>query len=114
MPRFGAACPLWPLYDTLGHPGRPLARRVEMAGRLPHRFMTYSVCEQIVPAQFDAPLIVEATMLIVPASEQPHPAALGPGHGADTAGRPVGTSCRICPRRICAARREPSILAEEF
>jgi len=25
---------------------------------------------------------------------------------------PVGTSCRICPRPACAARREPSIMAE--
>jgi XRE family transcriptional regulator, fatty acid utilization regulator len=25
---------------------------------------------------------------------------------------PVGTSCRICPRGSCVARREPSILSE--
>ncbi len=114
LPRFGAACPLWPLYDALGDPGRPLARRVEMAGRLPRRFMTYSVCEQVVPPQFNAPMIVEATMLIAPAPDPPERPAAGPGHGAGTDARPIGTSCRICPRRVCPARREPSILAEEF
>ena len=114
LPRFGAACPLWPIYETLGQPGRPLSRRVEMAGRLPRQFMTYSVCEQAVAPQFDAPMIVEATMLIVPASDPPDRPASAPGDGAGMAARPIGTSCRICPRRVCPARREPSFLAEEF
>ncbi|MBS4009490.1 MAG: DUF2083 domain-containing protein, partial [Roseovarius sp.] len=26
--------------------------------------------------------------------------------------RPIGVSCRICPLADCAARREPSIVAE--
>jgi len=26
----------------------------------------------------------------------------------------VGTSCRICPRPACPARREPSILSESL
>jgi predicted transcriptional regulator len=26
---------------------------------------------------------------------------------------PIGSSCRICPRAACPARREPSILAIE-
>lgn len=114
LPRFGGACPLWPLYETLGHPGRPLSRRVEMAGRLPRQFMTYSVCEQAAAPQFDAPMIVEATMLIVPARDPPDGSASAPGGGAGMAARPIGTSCRICPRRVCPARREPSFLAEEF
>jgi predicted transcriptional regulator len=25
---------------------------------------------------------------------------------------PVGSTCRICPRKACVARREPSIIAE--
>ena len=102
LPRFGAACPLWPLYQALMQPARPISRRVEMAGRMPRRFMTYAFCAPRPPTRFDAPLVVEATMLILPAEADAAPA------------EPVGTSCRICPREGCPARREPSILAEEF
>ena len=36
--------------------------------------------------------------------------------GAEEAARflPLGSSCRVCPRVGCHARREPSILREEF
>ena len=52
-----------------------------------------------------APL-TEATMLIVP---------LQPGSDlADPDIVPLGPSCRICPRKRCAGRREPSILSDGF
>ncbi len=107
FPRFGAACPLWPLYQALLQPARPIHRRVEMAGRMPRRFQTYAICSPHPSARFDAPMVVEATMLILPAEAE--------GVAADGgAAEPVGTSCRICPREGCPARREPSILTEEF
>ncbi|NJS38360.1 MAG: DUF2083 domain-containing protein, partial [Rhodobacteraceae bacterium] len=33
LPRFGAACPLWPLYAALGRPSQPVETVVEMAGQ---------------------------------------------------------------------------------
>lgn len=99
MPRFGAGCPLWPLYQALGRPMVPMRARLEMAGRNARRFMAYAICRPRGPAGFDAPQVSEATMLVV-ADEEPGPAEA------------VGASCRICPREGCPARREPSILVE--
>jgi transcriptional regulator with XRE-family HTH domain len=104
-PRFGAACPLWPLYQALSRPMAPVRAVVEMAGRSPRRFLTYAICQPAQMARFDGPQVLEAAMLILP--EPP----LSPAQGEVLA---AGTSCRICPRRDCVARREPSILADGF
>lgn len=103
LPRFGAACPLWPLYQALSRPLVPLRIRVEMAGGGQRRFLTYAIAAPVGPVSFDGPQVVEAAMLILPED--------GPSEGQ---AQPVGTSCRICPRGGCPARREPSILSEEF
>ncbi|MFN3844662.1 MAG: short-chain fatty acyl-CoA regulator family protein [Paracoccaceae bacterium] len=102
LPRFGAACPLWPLFTALGHPMTPLAQRVETAGRAPRRFLTLAICETRLPQGFRGPELREAAMLILPDDT--------PLDAAEPV--PLGSSCRICPRRACPARREPSILAE--
>lgn len=99
LPRHGAACPLWPLYEVLVHPMAPIRALVEMAGRVPQRFTIYAYSEPSFPGGFDGPRVVEALMLILPPPEV-HADVL----------KPIGPSCRICPRPDCAARREPSIL----
>ncbi|MGB8621879.1 MAG: short-chain fatty acyl-CoA regulator family protein, partial [Paracoccaceae bacterium] len=104
LPRFGAACPLWPLYQALSRPMAPIRAEVQLPGRPPQRFLSYAICESSQPLDFDAPQVLEAWMLILPA----------PAEGTGLSPQPVGTSCRICPRRDCRARREPSILADGF
>jgi transcriptional regulator with XRE-family HTH domain len=101
VPRFGAACPLWPLYEALSHPMSALRQVVEQPGEPGRRYVTYAVCEPVRPAGFDLPAVIEATMLVVPVDG---------GAGSDRP-RPIGTSCRICPRTACPARRDPSVLA---
>ncbi|WP_415182398.1 short-chain fatty acyl-CoA regulator family protein [Phaeovulum sp.] len=101
LPRFGAACPLWPLYEALGRPMQPIRAVLELAGRVPQRFLTYAFCQPRQPPGFDGPQLMEAMMLILPA----------PPRSAE-GDRLVGSSCRICPRGSCPGRREPSILAE--
>ncbi|SIO12039.1 hypothetical protein SAMN05444722_0497 [Rhodovulum sp. ES.010] len=103
LPRFGAACPLWPLYQALARPMAPLRAVVELAAPVPPRFLTYALCQPALAGGFDGPQVLEAAMLILPEETAPIPEA---------APQPIGTSCRICPRRDCVARREPSILAE--
>ncbi|MBT8455624.1 MAG: DUF2083 domain-containing protein [Rhodobacteraceae bacterium] len=103
MPRFGAACPLLPLYQALGRPMSPVRQVVEQPGRTPRRFLTYAISQPAHPQGFDGPTVFEASMLILPDDR-----VAIPGERPV----PVGTSCRICPRRSCAARREPSILAD--
>jgi XRE family transcriptional regulator, fatty acid utilization regulator len=100
LPRFGAACPLWPLYTALGRPTSPVQALVEMSGRTPQRFRTLAFCRPHLTGGFAGPQMAEAAMLILPADGVP---------GETLA---VGTSCRICPRPACAARREPSLLSE--
>ena len=109
FPRFGAGCPLWPLYQVLAQPLTPVGRVLALAGRPDQRFATFAVARPRQPAGFDAPAVWEATMLIVP-----QPEAAAPAGRSDGTPMQVGTACRICPRADCPARREPSILAQEF
>ncbi len=99
LPRFGSACPVWPLFQALTRPATPIRQVVELSGRTAGRFLTYAIAESEYPGGFDAPPVTRSYMLILPAD-------------GDTSGMVgiVGTSCRICPREGCAARRELSIL----
>ncbi|MCR9127102.1 MAG: helix-turn-helix domain-containing protein [Rhodobacteraceae bacterium] len=103
LPRFGASCPLWPLFAALGQPMRPLRRRVSQLGRSSAMFDCFAVAQPVGRPVFDEDPLLRATMLIAPASDDAAPA--GPV-------RQVGSSCRVCPKPECNARREPSILAD--
>jgi transcriptional regulator with XRE-family HTH domain len=104
LPRFGGACPVWPLFQALQQPGRPLREVLETTARPAFRFLAFSVAEPRGPARFTGPQAWEGAMLITPAT----PDVLGPAR--PTAALPVGAGCRVCPLADCAARREPSIV----
>jgi transcriptional regulator with XRE-family HTH domain len=109
MPRFGAACPLWPIYLALSRPAVPVRATVEMAGRTAVRFLTFALCQPSYQGGFDTPPVLRAYMLILPAAAP----ADGRGDGRGEGPGPVvaaGSSCRICPRPVCPARREPAIM----
>ncbi len=100
LPRFGGACPLWPLFQALTHPARPLRALLEVPGRPVQTFLAHAIAGPRTATGFDLPPVWESAMLI-----SAHPVA------ADApAPLPVGTSCRVCPRMGCPARREPSIV----
>lgn len=103
-PRFGAACPLWPLYQALARPMQPINEIVETAGRLSRRFDCFAIAQPRETPDFDGVPLWEATMLIRPAADS------APDRTA-AASRSVGPGCRICQRSVCPARREPSILS---
>ncbi len=100
LPRFGAACPLWPLYSALGRPMQPFEARVQMAGQSDRRHRIIAWAETRHPQGLRGPELCEAAMLILPDD------GTGPVHR-------IGSSCRVCARGDCPARREPSILAAE-
>ncbi|WP_102222801.1 helix-turn-helix transcriptional regulator [Acidimangrovimonas sediminis] len=102
LPRFGPGCPLWPLYQALSRPMAPIRAPIQMTGRGQRRYLSYAVCQPSHPGGFDGPQVVASWMLMLPEE--------GAGSGPAQA---VGTSCRICPRAGCPARREPSILGAE-
>lgn len=97
-PRFGAACPLWPLFTALTRPETPVEAVIALPGPQGARFRARAFCQTRFPGGFRGPELREAAMLL-----QPEPA------GAEAA-LEVGSTCRICPRADCPARREPSIL----
>ena len=99
LPRFGAACPLWPLYAALGRPLQPVEAVVEMAGQGGRLFRVLAWANPRHPFGLRGPELREAAMLILP------------GAGGSAATIQIGSSCRVCPRLDCAARREPSILS---
>jgi predicted transcriptional regulator len=98
LPRHGSACPLWPLYTALSRPAQPVMAVVEMPGLAARRFAVQAFCAASYPLGFDGPQVRDAAMLI------------RPQRGGE-AGLPVGSSCRICPRGACPARREPAIIS---
>lgn len=100
IPRFGAACPLWPLYTALSRPMSAVSAVLEMAGRLPQKFAVQAFCEVRHVGEFGALELREAAMLIWPQV------------GGKPATLAVGSTCRVCAQAQCPARSEPSILAE--
>ena len=106
LPRFGASCPLWPLFAALSRPMVPIRRQVSQLGRMAAQFDCLAVAwPQGVPA-FDRDPLYRSAMLILPL----------PVAQDDTqwTGLQVGSTCRVCPRKNCEARRELSILSEGF
>ena len=106
VPRFGAACPLWPLFTAMARPMAPIEVMIETPGPVPQRFVARAFCQPSHPGGFHGPELRQSAMLILPA-----PADGGPAQPAAlAAAQPVGSTCRTCPRTNCPARREPSIL----
>jgi hypothetical protein len=100
LPRFGAACPLWPLYTALGQPRQPVEATVTVAGQGGRGFRVQAWCDTARPTGPRGPEVRTAAMLI------------RPGGAAGGGALAVGSTCRICPRSDCPARREPTILSE--
>lgn len=95
LPRFGAACPLWPLFSALARPMVPIEQGVETPNG--DRFLIRAFCQPHYPEGFAGPELRQAMMLILPPADGPV--------------RAIGATCRICPRNDCPARREPAILS---
>ncbi|MEM8655558.1 MAG: short-chain fatty acyl-CoA regulator family protein [Pseudomonadota bacterium] len=106
IPRHGAACPLWPLFQVMGQPGQVIRTRAAMPARDGAVFDCWAAAEPVGPVVVNAPPLLEATMLVLPV---PDAAA----HDDGTA-QEVGPACHICPRSGCPGRREPSILSDGF
>lgn len=99
VPRHGSCCPIWPLFAALGQPSTAVHARINQPGRADLPFDGYATCEAVgVPGYNSSPL-VHALMLLLPAEA-------GGGQGTS-----VGSTCRVCPKENCRARREPSVLS---
>lgn len=101
LPRFGAACPLWPVFAALGRPMSPVRAEMATAGRGARRFRALAWCGVRHPEGMGGVELREAAMIFWPMA--------GSAAMAEGALR-VGSSCRVCARGDCPARREPSIM----
>jgi hypothetical protein len=77
----------------------PIETLIEVPGAAGLRFRVLAFCQPRFPSGFRGPELREAAMLILPASDPTAPALA------------IGSTCRICQRRACPARREASILS---
>lgn len=102
VPRFGAACPLWPLFTALMRPGSPVVADLVTAGRGARRFRAMAWSDLRHPEGIGGVELREAAMLVWPMA----------GGVSGEGMLQVGTSCRVCARDGCPARREPSIMGE--
>lgn len=99
VPRLGAACPLWPLFASLSRVMQPLSGLVEQAARMPRRFRVWAVAEPRPGGEggFVAHMLMRPALVEEAGADAPLLAL-------------VGTTCRVCPRADCPARREASVL----
>lgn len=105
MPRYGESCPLWPVFSALSRPMSPIRRRVVQQGRAVTEFDCYAVAWPSETPGFDLDPVYHSIMLILPVPAE---------DTGKIAAQPVGSSCRVCSRQDCPARREPSILSQGF
>ncbi len=105
MPRHGDACPLWPVFSALTRPLVPVRSRVRLLGRTVAEFDCFAMAWPQRVSAFGQEPVYRSVMLVLPVGE-------------DTAAAgttvQIGASCRICPKKHCQSRREPSILSEGF
>ncbi|MDE0969207.1 MAG: short-chain fatty acyl-CoA regulator family protein [Octadecabacter sp.] len=97
LPRSGAACPLWPLYQALTQPGRAIRRIVRLPGAARTPFECFAIAGPVGDIAFGSEPRINATMLVRPAS-------------ADDTVDVVGPGCRVCDVHNCTSRRHPSLL----
>lgn len=102
-PSVAGACALWPVFHVMRQPGAPIKIHLRQAGRVNVGVLAMAAAEQVTPPTFDQPALTRGYMLLLPERD-----------GDAIPSVEVGITCRICPRKDCAVRREPSIMAEVF
>ncbi|MCP1167577.1 DUF2083 domain-containing protein, partial [Limimaricola sp. ASW11-118] len=80
--------------------GRPLRGVARLPGARADGVLCFAVASMSAPSNWRAAPRIEAVMLMLPQEGGAH----------DLPERAVGPGCRLCPRRGCPARREPSLL----
>lgn len=110
LPRYGTACPLWPVYGAFQTPGVT----VREFGQLPggDRFLFFARAVEKAPARAGHPRRLMSIMLACQASEADR-IACADGIDPVRATVPVGTVCRLCPRVACSYRQEAPLIAKQ-
>jgi transcriptional regulator with XRE-family HTH domain len=104
LPRFGSACPLWPIYRSLSQPLQPIKAFINTPTG--ERFLTYSLAQYADQNHIGLPARTTAVMIFTPDYEMfmSKPEIIMQPNLA------VGLQCSVCPRDNCAARRAKYLL----
>ena len=109
LPRHGTACPLWAVYAAFQSPGTVVRQLAAFPAGERFFFIARTV-EKPRPA-YAMPRRMLSVMLAcdaLHADQTVYAGGLDLGSGAPAV--PVGSNCRLCPRRDCAYRQEDPII----
>ena len=106
LPRYGGACPLWPVYRSLSQPLQPIRAMLDMP--MGDRFHTISFAYPTEAAQIGMPALTEAVMLFTPDYLM-----LPKISHTQTPQLAVGLQCTVCSRLECSARRAAYLLEDK-
>jgi predicted transcriptional regulator/transcriptional regulator with XRE-family HTH domain len=104
LPRFGSACPLWPIYRSLSQPLQPIKAFINTPTG--ERFLTYSLTQYEDHNSVGLPARTTAIMAFTPDYEM----FLSKPEIALQPNLSVGLQCSVCPRDNCEARRAKYLL----
>lgn len=104
LPRYGSACPLWPIYRSLSQPLSPIKAFINTPTG--ERFLTYSIAEYTEQNNVGLPARTTAIMAFTPDYEM----ILTKPEISVQPNLAVGLQCSVCPRDKCIARRAKYLL----
>lgn len=111
LPRFGHACPLWPVFTAFQTPGRVVRQLAEFADG--HRFLMFARTVTKRAATFSAQPVMFSVMLACDAIHADRTVySEGLDFQTDDAALPVGATCRQCERTQCQHRQEAPVTAK--
>ncbi|HSH40794.1 MAG TPA: short-chain fatty acyl-CoA regulator family protein [Arenicellales bacterium] len=112
LPRFGHACPLWPVFTAFQSPGRVVRQLSEFTDG--HRFLMIARTVTKRAATFQAQPVMFSVMLACDAIHADRTVySAGLDFHADEAAMPVGSTCRQCERAHCQHRQEAPVTARD-
>jgi predicted transcriptional regulator/transcriptional regulator with XRE-family HTH domain len=112
LPRFGHACPLWPVFTAFQTPGRVSRHVGEFTDG--HRFLMIARTVTKRPATFNAHPVMFSVMLACDAIHADRTVyAEGIDFNAEDTALPVGSTCRQCERLSCQHRQEPPVTSRQ-
>ncbi len=108
LPRYGTACPLWPIYTAFQTPGVTVRSFGALSSG--HTFLMFARAVEKRPPLANLHRHLLSVMLACPESDAGR-VVYGDGIDRRAATVPIGTVCRLCPRMGCNRRQEAPLLA---
>lgn len=106
LPRFSSICALWPVFEALSLPGQAMEDIIVLPDG--SEYLARAFATPLEQTRFGAPPSLASGMLVTSMLDARRHGMLSAG--IEPRRKPVGSSCRLCPRPDCKARSDPTIL----